>query len=68
MTARAKPEPEQEQLELGSRTPLAALGSKASSSRDGVTTTEQGDNDYPGGGGLRGAVNEMLEVWDSSSR
>lgn len=68
MNARAKPEPEQEQLEPGSRIPLAALGGKASRRRDGATTTEQGDNDYPGGAGLRGAVNEMLEVWDSSSR
>lgn len=66
MTTRAKPEPEQEQLEPGSRILPAAAGCKASR-RDGATMTEQGDNDYPGGAGLRGAVNEMLEVWDSSS-
>jgi len=67
VTARAKTEPEQEQLEPGSWTALAAPGCEASSSSDDATT-EQGDNDHPGGAGLRGAVNEMLEVWDSSSR
>lgn len=54
VTSCAKPQPEP--LELGLLNPITEAGCKASSRRDGATAPEQGDNHYPGGAGLCGAV------------